>query len=75
MAGFDVDQSWLMLDATLIEIGLSGYFGFKSDACAETIPKRKISNIEAPRTRLLLLGQVEPTKTSRGYLPKNSMKA
>ena len=73
MVGFGADRSWLILDATLIEIRLLGYFNCKSDACAETMPGRKISDIEAPRTRLLLLGQVEPTKASRGYLPTNSM--
>ena len=56
----------MILDATLIEIRLSGYFGRKSDACAEKMSGRKISDIEAPRTRLLLLGQVEPTKLQEG---------
>ena len=27
ISGFGVVQSWLILDAALIEIGLSGYFG------------------------------------------------
>ena len=27
IAGFGAVRSWLILDATLIEIGLSGYFG------------------------------------------------
>ena len=61
IAGFGAVQGWLILDATLIEIRLSGYFGRNLDVCAETEPERKISDIEAPRTRLLLLGQVEPT--------------
>ena len=55
----------MILDATLIEIELSGYFGRKSDACVEIMPARSISDIEALRTRLLLLGQVEPTKLKR----------
>ena len=56
----------MILDATLIEIRLSRYFGRKSDACAETMPEGKINDIEAPRTRLLFLGHVEPTKTQEG---------
>ena len=66
MADFGADWSWLILDATLIEIILSGYFGRKSDACAETMHGRKISDIVAPKTRLLFLVQVEPTKIQEG---------
>ena len=55
----------MILDATLIEIGLSGYFSRKLDACVETMPGRKIGDIEAPRIRLLFLRQFEPTKLKR----------
>ena len=46
MDGFGVDWSRLILDATLIDIGLSGYFGRNLDACAETMSERKVNDID-----------------------------
>ena len=48
----------------------------KKDACAKTMPdEERLMILRFLRTRLLLLGKVEPNKTSRGYLPTNSMQA
>ena len=64
----------MILDATLIEIGISGYFDRKSDAWAEVMPGRKINDNEALRTQLLLLGQIEPTEVKEGTHPQTPSK-
>ena len=46
------------------------------EACAETVPDEERSVIlRPPRTRLLLIGQVDPTKLQEGTYLSNSMQA
>ena len=67
MTGFGAVRSWQILDTTLIEVWFFGIFRSPLKRLAlKQCAKKQSSDIELLRTRLLFLGQIEPTKLQEG---------